>query len=77
MKASFIQLLRAKPGEDRREIMEKLRQNKVTVNYYYAQSTDELAGLFAEGVDFILVNNLAEASREVARLGIPAWQPKF
>ena len=77
MKANFIQLLRAKPGEDRREIMHKLKENNVTINYYYAQSTDQLGGLFAGGVDFILVNNLAEASREAARLGIPAWQPKF
>jgi hypothetical protein len=31
MNARFIQLLRATPGEDRKEVMEKLRQNNVTM----------------------------------------------
>lgn len=77
MKAPFIQLLRAEPGEDRREVMEKLRQHEVVINYYYAKTPDELAGLFAEGVDFVLVNDLAQFQPEAERLGIPTWKPQF
>lgn len=77
MKAPFIQLLRAEPGEDRKEVMEKLKQNNITVNYYYAQIPGELVGLFAEGVDFVLVNDLAQFQPEAERLGIPAWKPQF
>ncbi len=77
MKAPFIQLLRTEPGENRKEVMEKLRENGVTVNYYYAQSPNELASLFAEGVDFVLVNDLARFQPEAERLGIPAWKPVF
>jgi glycerophosphoryl diester phosphodiesterase len=77
MKAPFIQLLRAEPGEDRREVMKKLRQHKVAVNYFYAKTPDELAGLFAEGVDFVLINDLAQFQPEAERLGIPALKPQF
>ena len=57
--------------------MEKLQQNNITVNYYYAQNPGELAGLFAEGVDFVLVNDLARFQPEAKRLGIPVWKPQF
>jgi glycerophosphoryl diester phosphodiesterase len=77
MKAPFIQFLRTEPGENRREVMKKLKQNNVTVNYFYAKIPDELAGLFAEGVDFVLVNDLAKFQPEAERLGIPVWKPKF
>lgn len=77
MKAPFIQLLRAEPGEDRKEVMGKLKENNVTVNYYYAQTPRELAALFGEGVDFVLVNDLAQFQPEAERLGIPAWKPQF
>ncbi|WP_373515206.1 glycerophosphodiester phosphodiesterase [Persicitalea sp.] len=77
MKAQFIQLLRNESGENRKEVMDKLRENGITVNYYYAQSPDELARLFVEGVDFVLINDLARFQPEAGRLGISAWKPQF
>lgn len=77
MKAPFIQLLREEPGEDRSEIMGKLKRNNVIINYYYAQTPDELAGLFAKGVDFVLVNDLARFQPQAERLGIFPLKPQF
>lgn len=76
MKANFIQLLRAE-GEDRRALMETLKKGQVRVNYYYAQTPDELPGLFDAGVDFVLVNNLATFQTQAKKAGITPVQPTF
>lgn len=77
MKAGFIQLLRAEPEKDRTALMAVLKDNHVKINYFYAKSPDELAGLYEQGVDFILVNNVGEFLIETKRIGIPAWHPEF
>lgn len=77
MKAPFIQLLRTEPGKERKEVLNKLKRNGVAVNYFYAQNPDELAQLFAEGVDFVLVNDLEQFLPEAERLGIAALKPQF
>jgi glycerophosphoryl diester phosphodiesterase len=59
-KAQFIQLLKPSKEENRNEILKLLKQHGVMVNYFYAKSPEELPELFAQGVDFVLVNNLAE-----------------
>lgn len=76
MKAHFIQLLRAE-GEDRGVSMATLKKGKVRVNYYYAQTPDELPGLFESGVDFVLVNNLAMFQIQAKQLGIIPVRPTF
>ncbi|TKT87627.1 glycerophosphodiester phosphodiesterase [Dyadobacter frigoris] len=76
MKAGFIQLLRPVAGEDRTVQMSDLKNNHVKINYFYAKSPDELAGLFDQGVDFVLVNNLSGFLDEAKKIGIAAWQPK-
>lgn len=77
MKANFIQLLRAEAGEDRRESMAALKNGRVRINYYYAQTPDELPDLFESGVDFVLVNNVAECLPQLKPLGINPVQPVF
>jgi glycerophosphoryl diester phosphodiesterase len=77
MKAGFIQLLRMEKGEDRSAIMAKLKVNRVKINYFYAESASELAGLFDQGVDFVLVNEVGKFLGETTRIGIPAWHPEF
>lgn len=77
LKAHFIQLLRAEAGEDRRALMTALKSGRVRVNYYYAKTPDELPDLFNDGVDFVLVNNLAECLPQVKKLGINPVQPEF
>ena len=76
MKAAFVQLLRAE-GEDRRESMAALKNGRVRVNYYYAKTPDELPELFNSGVDFVLVNNVAECLPQTKKLGIDPVQPEF
>ena len=75
MKAAFIQLLR--DGDNRKEIMDQLRKNQVRINYYYAKTPDELAALLEAGVDFVLVNNLAQFGPAAKKLGIAPTRPVF
>jgi len=77
MKAEFIQLLRPETGEDRKDLIASLKKNKVKINFFYARSADELSGLFEQGIDFVLVNNVAEFLPESSKLGIPAWKPVY
>jgi glycerophosphoryl diester phosphodiesterase len=75
MKAEFIQLLR--DGDNRKELMDQLRKNQVRVNYYYAKTPDELAALLEAGVDFVLVNNLAQFGPAAKKLGVVPSRPVF
>ena len=77
MKAGFIQLLRPEAGEDRTASMKALKDNQVRVNFFYAEKPQELAGLYGQGVDFILVNNVGELLPETEKLGIKTWKPVY
>jgi len=77
MKAGFIQLLRPEAGEDRTASMKALKDNQVKINFFYAEKPQELAGLYDQGVDFILVNNVGELLPETEKLGIKAWKPVY
>lgn len=77
MKAQFIQLLPAAKDEDREKYLKTLKENNVNINFYYAKSPEELPALFNSGVNFVLVNNLAEMFPQAIKLGItPVKQPK-
>jgi glycerophosphoryl diester phosphodiesterase len=77
MKAGFIQLLRPEAGEDRTTSMKALKDNQVRINFFYAEKPQELAGLYNQGVDFILVNNVSELLPETEKLGIKTWKPVY
>jgi glycerophosphoryl diester phosphodiesterase/predicted AlkP superfamily pyrophosphatase or phosphodiesterase len=77
MDADFIQLLRHEPGEDRKEVMKSLKENKVKINYFYAKTPDELSTLYAEGVDFVLVNNVSDFLPEAKKLGVNPVVPTY
>lgn len=77
MKANFIQLLRHEPGEDRKASMLALKQNNLKINYFYAKSPEELDGLYTEGVDFVLVNNVADFIPAVKKAGIEMIIPTY
>jgi len=77
MKAGFIQLLRSEAGEDRTASMKELKDNQVKINFFYAEKPQELAGLYDQGVDFILVNNVGELLSETEKLGIKTWKPVY
>ena len=75
-KADFIQL--RKPFRpDLAEDVEKLRQHGIWVNFYGTDSAQELRELFALGVQFPLVNELASSMRAAAELGIQPVKPQY
>ena len=76
MRANFIQLLRNE-GEDRAAILADLKKAGVRINYYYAQTPTELPALLGAGVDFVLVNNLAQFLPEAKKMGIEPVKPVF
>ena len=77
MKANFIQLLRPESGEDRKPLIDSLKENKVKINFFYAETAQELSDLFKMGVDFVLVNNVGQLLPETEKLGIKTWKPVY
>ena len=77
MKAEFIQLLKPESGEDRKPLITALKENKVKINFFYAETAQELADLFNQGVDFVLVNNVGELLPATEKLGIKTWKPAY
>jgi glycerophosphoryl diester phosphodiesterase/predicted AlkP superfamily pyrophosphatase or phosphodiesterase len=76
-KAGFIQLLRNESGEDRSALIKSLKDNKIKINYFYAKSPDELGTLITEGVDFVLVNNVADFLPAAKKAGIDPVVPTY
>ncbi|MDQ6477227.1 glycerophosphodiester phosphodiesterase family protein [Dyadobacter sp. LHD-138] len=77
MKAEFIQLLRPESVEDRKPLIASLKDNKIKINFFFAETAEELAGLFDQGVDFVLVNNVGALLPETEKLGIKTWKPTY
>ena len=77
MKADFIQLLKPESGEDRRPLIASLKENKVKINFFYAETPQEFADLFNLGVDFVLVNNVGALLSATEKLGIKTWKPVY
>ncbi|TDE09596.1 glycerophosphodiester phosphodiesterase [Dyadobacter psychrotolerans] len=77
MKAEFIQLLKPEAGQDRTPLIVSLKENKVKINYFYAETAQQLTDLFGMGVDFVLVNNVGELLAETEKLGIKTWKPIY
>lgn len=75
MKAAFIQLLGK--GEITAEHVQMLKANGVRVNYYHAETAALVKNLFASGVDFPLVNDLAAFMPVAKEAGIQPWQAVF
>ncbi|CAG5074575.1 hypothetical protein DYBT9623_05262 [Dyadobacter sp. CECT 9623] len=75
--ANFIQLLRNESGEERTALMKTLKDNHIKINYFYAKSPDELGALFAGGVDFALVNNVADFLPAAKKAGIKPVVPTY
>ena len=77
MKANFIQLLKPESGKDRKPLIDSLKENKVKINFFYAETAQELSDLFKMGVDFVLVNNVGELLPETEKLGLKTWKPVY
>jgi glycerophosphoryl diester phosphodiesterase len=75
-KAEFIQL-RESDQIVLADYAQRLRQNDIKINYYYAESADQLKELFSIGVDFALVNDLAALIKSAGEMGIVPIEPVF
>lgn len=67
--AQFIQLA-GTPDDQLPPLVEKLKANKIRINYYGRESTDDLRALYKVGVDFPLANDVASALSVAAEFGI-------
>ena len=66
----FIQLLVKRKDDSLKEDVKRLKENHVKVNFYHAETAEEVKELFDIGVDFILTNNLDEMIKYAESLGI-------
>ena len=74
--ADFIQLLKAN-YPDLPSITEELKENGIQINYYKADSPEEILELFEAGVDFPLVNDIVQMIDIPRKLGIEPIHPVF
>jgi len=76
MKADFIQLL--KTGQPyTSEQIKKLKANGIKINYYKADSPEEIKELLNNGIDFPLVNDIVHFSETAREIGIQPVKPVF
>jgi len=75
-KADFIQLLKANYPDLPSKIKE-LKDNGILVNYYKADSPEEVIELFEAGVDFTLVNDIIHMIDVAKKLNIEPVHPIF
>ncbi|OZI07929.1 glycerophosphodiester phosphodiesterase [Siphonobacter sp. BAB-5385] len=75
-KAHFIQLL-SESSAGRPAALALLKQHGIRINYFYAKTPDQLAGLWQAGADFILVNELETFQDATRQAGIMPWKPQF
>ena len=57
-------------GAPEPELVERAKQGGLRVNYFCDPQGCELAPLFEAGIDFVLVDDIAAALRDVRALGI-------
>jgi len=76
MKADFIQLT-GPITPDFPRFTKKLREHRVRINYFGTDSPDEVRTLFAVGVEFPLVNQVAALMGVAGELGAEPVKPRF
>ena len=68
---------RLKVNSVAREIIGKLKENNIRVNYYGTDSTNKFISLLNKGVDFTLTNNVNEFIEVAKELGVKQVRPKY
>ena len=69
-KFAFIQLLKKRNDNSLADDVKKLNDSNIMINYYHAETAEEVSELFDFGVNFILTNNLEEMLNVADSLGI-------
>ena len=68
-KADFIQLL-APPPAALKDLVARLKEHGIRVNYYGIETPDGLRKLYEAGVDFALVNDVSAGLKVAAEFGV-------
>jgi glycerophosphoryl diester phosphodiesterase len=68
-KADFIQLL-APPPADLKDLVARLKEHGIRVNYYGTETPDGLRKLYEAGVDFALVNDVSAGLKVAGEFGV-------
>lgn len=76
MNYEFIQLT-SRTEINLPELVSKLKENNIRINYYGTDSKEKFISLMNSDVDFILTNNLNELIQVSEELGIKPVKPKF
>ena len=76
MNANFIQL-KGRANNNLGNIIQKLKKNKIKINYYGTNSPETLKMLFNSGVEFPLVDDVEKMIETAAKLGIKPIKPKY
>ncbi len=58
-------------------LVKKLNENQIKINYYGTNSPDKLKKLFAVGVEFPLVDKVAEMMEVAKEHGIHPAKPEY
>ncbi len=77
MKYDFIQLLASRADSNLSELVGKLKENNVRINYYGTDSTDKFKSLLNKGIDFTLTNNVNEFIGVVKEFDVKPVKPKY
>jgi len=76
MNANFIQL-KGRANNNLVDITQRLKKNKIKINYYGTNSPETLKMLFNSGVEFPLVDDIEKMIETAAKLGIEPIKPKY
>ncbi len=76
MKYDFIQL-KSRAYTTLPDLIGKLKENNIRINYYGTDSKDKFKSLLKEGIDFTLTNNLKEFIEVAKEFDVEPVKPKF
>jgi glycerophosphoryl diester phosphodiesterase len=76
MKSDFIQL-KERADKNLNNLVENLKDHQIKINYYGTNSPDKLKMLFSAGVEFPLVDKVAEMMAVANDLGIDPVKPEY
>lgn len=74
--ADFVQLHQRR-GPPEAALVDRAHARGLRVNHFCDGDEDDLESVFAAGVDFVLVDDVAAALAVAARLGIPPLEPEW
>ncbi len=77
MKYDFIQLLASRADSNLSELVGKLKENNIRINYYFTDSINELKNLLNIGIDFPLTNNIEKFIEVLKVFDIKPVKPKY